>query len=262
MRFLLSSALHVPTPRAAVFVVAVQPNDAMGGGLWCPHGDGVLRVCGRRQDANPAVRQSACGLVGDIATTCPEFLAPVLQDILGKLVLNLLPKFEYVCSNASWAIGEIAMRAREKMQPFAPVIATKLSGIICSASANSALLENVSISMARLAIVCPAQVSPLLPAFAAPFLTALRVVSDPKERVNAFQGLMELLKVNSGAVAPHFAKLCDAMVAWENPPAEMATLFRHVVGAFRTLFGANWVTEVAKLHPATRTQMAAQYGMA
>ena len=62
------------------------------------------------RDTEPDVRQSAYALVGDLAKTCIDQLRPVLGDYLPVLTVQLDPAYVSVCNNASWAIGEIAVK--------------------------------------------------------------------------------------------------------------------------------------------------------
>ena len=62
-------------------------------------------------NANPnQVRQSAYALVGDLAKNCIGTLRPGLAQYLPVLCEQLAPEFVSVCNNASWAIGEIAVK--------------------------------------------------------------------------------------------------------------------------------------------------------
>lgn len=62
------------------------------------------------QDKTPDVRQSAFALVGDLAKACISVLKPGMAQLMGVLIQNLEPNFQSVCNNASWAMGEIAIK--------------------------------------------------------------------------------------------------------------------------------------------------------
>lgn len=68
----------------------------------------LLLAC--MNDPQADVRQSAYALVGDLAKASIAVLAPVLQDVLRVLVGQLEPENVSVCNNASWALGEIAVK--------------------------------------------------------------------------------------------------------------------------------------------------------
>ena len=74
-----------------------------------------------------------------------------------------------MCTNASWALGEIAVKVGPEMRPFAPAAIDALARILFQEAQEQedeedgnettdvevALLENVSITLGRLALVCP-----------------------------------------------------------------------------------------------------------
>lgn len=62
------------------------------------------------QDCMPEVRQSSFALLGDLTKACFQHVAPFMQDFFPILGQNLNPDFISVCNNATWAIGEIAMK--------------------------------------------------------------------------------------------------------------------------------------------------------
>lgn len=129
------------------------------------------------QDSNESVRQSACAVIGDIAQTAPELVVPAWKDILGMLVANVRVETEYVCNNASWAIGNLAMRLPAQMQPFAPHVMPKLVAVLNTSDISLELVENISISIGRLALACPAEVQPFVASFAAQWVASLRHIS-------------------------------------------------------------------------------------
>ena len=88
----------------------------------------LLYQCMR--DAQPDVRQSAYALVGDLAKNCIGTLRPGLAQYLPVLCDQLAPEFVSVCNNASWAIGEIAVKVGAEMQPYAEAILQRLIPIV------------------------------------------------------------------------------------------------------------------------------------
>lgn len=63
-----------------------------------------MLLCGRQ------VRQSSFALLGDLTKACFQHVMPYMQDFFPILGQNLNPDFISVCNNATWAIGEIAMK--------------------------------------------------------------------------------------------------------------------------------------------------------
>jgi len=91
-----------------------------------------------------------------MAKACHHRLLPFLQDYVRVLVLNLDPQFSSVCNNASWAIGELTIKAGpELMQPLLPTIMSRLVPIMNDAMVHRSLLENTAITIGRLAKTCP-----------------------------------------------------------------------------------------------------------
>ena len=95
-------------------------------------------------DPQADVRQSAYALVGDLAKNCIGTLRPALAQYLPVLCEQLAPEFVSVCNNASWAIGEIAVKVGAEMQPYAEAILQRLIPIVNrhNESLNKSLLEN------------------------------------------------------------------------------------------------------------------------
>jgi hypothetical protein len=81
------------------------------------------------------------------------------------LNLNLNPEFISVCNNAIWAIGEIAIKSGPDMAQYVTILIEPLIEIINKSNTPKTLLENTAITIGRLGLVCPAQVSPYLQSF-------------------------------------------------------------------------------------------------
>ena len=58
----------------------------------------------------PEVRQSAFALLGDLTRACFSHVKPFINEFLPVLGTNLHPGLISVCNNATWAIGEIAIK--------------------------------------------------------------------------------------------------------------------------------------------------------
>ena len=70
----------------------------------------LLYACMRAEQSE--VRQSAYALVGDLSKSCPAVLRPAYGEIVPLLVSQLNPEYVSVCNNATWAVGEIAVKVR------------------------------------------------------------------------------------------------------------------------------------------------------
>jgi len=167
-------------------------------------------------DPQPEVRQSAYALVGDLAKNCVNQLRPALAQYLPVLTEALEPQHVSVCNNASWAIGEIAVKVGGEIQPFVEPILQRLIHIINqpSASMNKSLLENTAITIGRLGYVCPDVAAPHLETFVQAWCTALRSIRDDveKEHQHCQSGRL------GGAMAGRHGLLRLHLKAWGCPP--------------------------------------------
>lgn len=55
---------------------------------------------------------------------------------------NLKPEYISVCNNATWAIGEIAVKLGADMKPYVPLVLSQLITIINQPGTPKTLLEN------------------------------------------------------------------------------------------------------------------------
>jgi hypothetical protein len=78
---------------------------------------------------------------------------------------NLNPEFISVCNNAIWAIGEIAIQYGSDMAQYTNLLLDPLVEIINRPNTPKTLLENTAITIGRIGLVCPNQVSPYLQSF-------------------------------------------------------------------------------------------------
>lgn len=63
------------------------------------------------------------------------------------LAQNLKPEFISVCNNATWAIGEVAVKMGPEMKPYAPIVLPQLIVIINRPDTPKTLLENTGLSL-------------------------------------------------------------------------------------------------------------------
>ncbi|CDI81877.1 GD13948, related, partial [Eimeria acervulina] len=138
-------------------------------------------------DKSPSVLQSALALVGDLAKHCavvprPEVIFPLLQQ-------HLLHGSISVVNNAGWALGELSLRVSpEVLSPFAVPLSSLLICIIHKQDMHKALLQNVAITLGRLAGVCPSALSPLLPDFLSRWCVLSRTTKNDADKAGAFRG--------------------------------------------------------------------------
>ena len=182
------------------------------------------------QDRDPDVRQSSFALLGDLAKVACPHLLPHLHYFLPLCASNLNPAFSSVCNNASWSIGELAIKAGAA--PLAPHIDHLMRNLIVlisppPASQSSAaaaahkpvqasLLENAAITIGRLGLVCPQQVSARLSDFCRPWFVLLAALRENPEKEHAYHGLCSVVELNPGAVLPDLPGLVRVIAGWRS----------------------------------------------
>ena len=153
------SSAHRPLVRcSAGGVTRVPYSAARDGGVWCvtvDHPDhlivaqraerhkGVVTDLWRpvivgqcMSDRDPDVRQSAFALLGDLSKAACTHLLPFLSYFLPLCAINLNPHYSSVCNNASWAVGELAIKAgREPLLPHVEPLMNYLILILCPPAA-------------------------------------------------------------------------------------------------------------------------------
>lgn len=139
--------------------------------------------------------------------------------------MNLNPEFISVCNNAIWAIGEIAIKLGGEMSAYVPMLIEPLIEIINKPNTPKTLLENTAITIGRLGLVCPAQLSPYLQSFIRVWCSSLRSIRDNDEKDSAFRGVCHLISLNPAGVVNDFVFFCDAIASWNNPKPDLKDMF-------------------------------------
>jgi hypothetical protein len=210
--------------------------------------DILLLLFACMKDAVSEVRQSSFALLGDLTKACFENIRPVLNDFIHVLSQNLNPEYISVCNNAIWAIGEIAIQLGADTSQYINLLLEPLIEIINRPNTPKTLLENTAITIGRMGLVCPQQVSPYLQSFIRVWYTlqilsiifikfykktnkiflrcsSLRSIRDNEEKDSAFRGICLLISINPGGVVNDFVFLCDAIASWNNPKADLKEMF-------------------------------------
>lgn len=201
------------------------------------------------------VRQSAMGVVGDLAKHALEVLRPGLAHLLPVLIKNIDPDEPTVCNNASWAVGEIAVRIGGDMEPYVNSCLERLIGMINRPKLPRNLVENCAITIGRLGYVCPTVVGPHLGEFAKRWCRALAHVRAPEEKEHCFLGLCYMVKVNPAGIVADFMYMCGAVASLEgqnlaNP--ELSDMLYQIVHGFKASLGENWPGYFASFPDALR----------
>lgn len=224
----------------------------------------LLLHCLRDTSAHSAdVRQSAFALVGDMARACIAQLRPALGEILPLLTEQMEPSVVSVCNNASWAVGEIAMKVGpEEMRPYVEPMLAKLVPIMRAhgqnQSINKSLIQNAAITLGRLGIVAPDLGAAALDAYVAPMCLSLRTIRDDIEKEHAFTGLCRMIRINPRAPLTAMTELCDAIASWSAPPPALHEEMRAILDGYRQSVPPDqWAQFIASL-PADLKQRLAE----
>jgi transportin-1 len=216
---------------------------------------GLVVECLKDQRAD--VRQSAFALIGDLAKACAGQLAPALQHIMHPAVAALDHQYVSVCNNASWAIGEMAVKIGEPIKPYAAEVVQRLEPIINPPLdehgnrrwvPNRTLEENACITTGRLGFVCPDVVAPMLNSrFGELWYGVIPHIRDPTEKEHTCKGLCMMLKALPSlcAVPGPLNSLGYSLLSWqgydgEQPPAELVQLCKEVVALYQQSHGAGF----------------------
>jgi transportin-1 len=214
------------------------------------------------QDAMPEVRQSSFALLGDLTKACFQHVKPYVGEFMPMLGSNLNPEFISVCNNATWAIGEIAIKTGDEIRPFVPLVLSHLVVIINRPNTPKTLLENTAITIGRLGLVCPQEVSPMLQEFIRPWCTSLRNIRDNEEKDSSFRGVCTMININPNGVVRDFIFFCDAVASWVNPKDDLRDMFYKILHGFKNQVGEeNWKRFSDQFPAPLRDRLVTQYGV-
>ncbi|EQC25300.1 hypothetical protein SDRG_16823 [Saprolegnia diclina VS20] len=221
--------------------------------------------CVRFHDAN--VRQSALAVLGDFAKHCPTLVQPHVKEIVPLLLANINPEYPSVCNNASWAFGEVAMKAGAEIEPFASDAMDKLLFVLnqVDAKRNRGLHENCAITIGRLGVVVPKSLAPSLASFAKQWCAALRFVGDATDREHCFTGLCYLVQLNPQGIVQDFMTMCVALASLEKGDDgydisnELHENLQQIVQGFKMSLGDNWARYFASFPGPLQEVIAARY---
>jgi transportin-1 len=212
------------------------------------------------KDEASDVRQSAFAFIGDLAKTCMPHLRQCLPAYMPILIQNLNPQPVSVCNNASWAIGEIAVKIEGDIRPWVPEIIDRMIPIM-NQNLNRNLLENTGITLGRVGLICPDLVAPRMQDFIQPWCFNLRNIRNDIEKEHAFQGLCQMIRQNPNGVFAAFAYVCDAFASWGNPKRELKEEFTAILQGFKSHIGDSWPQYFGQFPQILRNHLTEVYGL-
>jgi len=175
------------------------------------------------------------------------------------LTSNLSPEVLSVCNNASWALGEIAIKVGAEIKPYVESILIRLMPIQNNNKLHRNLLENTAITIGRLGLVCPDVVSSHLSEFIQQWCLSLRNIRDDTEKDSAFRGLCNMIKFNPAGVVNSFPYLCDAIASWQNPKSDLRDMFFQILHGFKNSLGNEWDSYFNSFPPTLRMLLQERY---
>jgi len=231
------------------------------------------------QERDPDVRQSSFALLGDLAKVCCPHLLPHLNYFLPLCASNLNPAFPSVCNNASWSIGELAIKAGAA--PLAPHIDHLMRNLIILIAppqggatstpkpVQSSLLENAAITIGRLGLVCPQQVSARLSEYCRAWFVLLAALRDNPEKEHAYHGMCSVVEANPAAVLPDMGGLLRVIAGWRSIDNQrIVHRLRGLLLNFKAGLEAQgdagvqqWQAVMASLDPQRREMISTVYGV-
>lgn len=218
------------------------------------------------KDTALQVKQSAFALVGDCAKNNIQYLTPFLPDILPLCAKSLRDNTSAtVSNNSSWAIGEICVKVgAEYMAPYMDDIIQSLISVLQrqQGGGHQLLKQNVCITLGRLGMVSPQHMGKQLPAFVSMWCLAMAPARLDLEKVNAFQGMCQMIKANPQAALACIPALCIAISSFcPNPPPQLEPQFREILSSYKQTLGPNWAAVYGQLPQDTQMMLHHMYGL-
>ncbi|KAH3744594.1 hypothetical protein Pelo_14006 [Pelomyxa schiedti] len=208
-------------------------------GSLCQHTSLMPSVLECTRFAAPNVRVSAYGFIGVLAKFSFELLSPHLDAVMQGFADNLIPEVARVCSNASWALGEIAVHAREAISNYTPVLAPLLVTAVLE-SVGSDPFENVCVCFCRLGLSAPNFVGPHLDKVLKEIRDMFRNKGWSEESESALLGLVSSVVANPAVICTHYTLVAECILAHPSPSQDLAQRFCQIVHYPRISLPSEW----------------------
>jgi len=215
------------------------------------------------KDTALQVKQSAFALVGDCAKNCIDYLVPFLPDVLPLCAKALRENTSAtVSNNASWAVGEICVKVGpEFMAPYMDDILNALATVLTrqQCAPQQLLMQNVCITLGRLGMVCGPQMGKSFGEFAKIWCEVMKTARLDFEKVNAFQGLCNMIKANPQGCMNCIPQLTGAICSFYPAPPQLQPSFQEILHSYKQTLGANWPAVHAQMPQDTQMKLAHLY---
>jgi transportin-1 len=215
----------------------------------------------------PDVQQPALAVVGDLAKACAaDELQPFFIEALSAAAHGLTPDpaLEDLCNNASWAIGELALRLGSAMDSHAPPLCTRLAALLAAdiTDVSSQLHVSVATTLGRIANVSPKIVGSGLGDVMGPWCYWLSKIKNAREKDQAYRGLAMAVRSDPACLAhAGVSPLCQAIAAWKSAPHSTLQTMGELLYWVREVAGGQWEAMWGLVPEQVRTHLAGMYGL-
>lgn len=215
---------------------------------------------------SPLLRQSAFGILGDLAETCMLQLVPYLPSLVEATLESMRSENVTVesvdaCSNALWSLGLVSkVCSQQDVAQYALLALERLIPILTApmASLPRALVQNASVCLGRICRTTAETMAPHAHMFLAGWCSVLRGLQDGEEKQDAYEGLCGIIKANPNTSSSYFKSICECFASWNSLPNEpLKTDMVEIVQGFKTQFTDNgqWDSVGSSLHTAVRHKL-------
>jgi len=227
----------------------------------------IVAPCCR--DEALGTKQSGFALMGDLAKYSFQHLQPVQQEVLQLALSHLSHPSPNCANNAIWSLGEMCT----KLEPAVlnPVVGqiVQQACTVLTQSRHHQLAVNAALSLGRLGLAASQELAQLLPQYMLAWCNVMRLARVDGEKVQAFQGFLNVIKLNPQAAtqSPEVMKSLFEAVATFFPPLPQAGPFpgteqispqlRELLLMYKTQMGAGWPEFAAGMVKEARTRLTA-----
>lgn len=221
----------------------------------------MIHVC--LTDKNNDVKQTALGLLGDMAKGGIQTLRVGLPKFMPIIVDNLLSTSPGIAANASWSLMEISYSLKSEILQYLDinVVIQSLTKILMNNKAAMSVVENASVAVGILVGVCPLQILPHADSFFEAFCYSVSRVQHDEERDRAYRGLCEFIRHNNQLAVTYFPCVCDAAAFAKKISDETKSNLRNILSGVKMAAGVGWNQYFSQLDPNVRKALTNIYGL-
>jgi len=225
--------------------------------LWDPAGFLPL-LSEILKDNDVDTLQVSFALVGDLARVAINDLKPLLPQAITVICRHVYPVEEHavnLSSNASWALGLIAVGLGPDLRHFSPVITQQLVMSLMTDNMEELLQFNSAISLGRVAVSCPDVVSGYLGECGGHWCGAYTSMCsddsevDDLEKQHCLEGLFKAILFNPASISPHFTNLVVCLLSIKDASSGMVQACNQVIAQVKQALEASgqWAQVAATL---------------